>query len=99
MPIRSILVPLTGLDSDQGTLDLALVVARDPGAHIAALLVNPDPAQAMAYAGMGTEGLALQQLTERLEREAAETSARARQRFEAWRAAHGLPEATRPAKA
>lgn len=99
MAIRSILVPLNALDSDQGTLDLALAVARESSAHIAALFVKQDPAEALAYAGMGTEGIALQGIADQMVREADEASARARQRFEAWRVARDLPAVDRPGKA
>ena len=99
MPIRSILVPLNGLDSDQATLDLALAVARDSDAHIAALWVKQDPGEALAAIGMGAEGMALQQVADRIAREAEEASAGARRGFDAWRTAHDLPEVDKPGRA
>src|SRR5262249_49787041 len=92
------LAPLTGTDGDQQTLDLALAVARGANTHIAALFVKPDPADALAYAGVANDGMALQGIVDQMEVETEQAAGRARQRFEAWRPAHDPPLLDKPGK-
>jgi nucleotide-binding universal stress UspA family protein len=95
MPIRSILVPMNAFQSDRGTLDLALAVARPTNAHIRVAFVRPDPRDAAVYAGFGTEGIGLGRLMDQIEKDGAEYSARARAVFDAWCARNNVSEFTK----
>jgi nucleotide-binding universal stress UspA family protein len=93
MPIKSILVPMNAVQSDQTTLDLALGLARPAGAHIRALFVRPDPRDVAVYGGFGAEGVGIGRVMEQIAKDGAEYSARARKAFEAWCARNDLSTA------
>jgi nucleotide-binding universal stress UspA family protein len=95
MPLKSILVPLNAVQSDRGSLDLALTVARPTGAHIRALFVRPDPRDAAIYGGFGAEGVGIGRIMDEIDREGAELSARARKAFETWCARNDISERDR----
>ena len=99
MPIKSILVPLNGVDSDRSTLDLALAAGRASGAHIEGLFVKRDPTEALAYAGLDADSAGLQHLADKIAREAAQASAEPQRRWRAWRTDNDLAEVERPGKA
>ncbi len=92
MPIKSILVPLNGEQSDRATLGLALHVARPTKAHIRALFVRPDPRDVALYTGFGAEGVGIGRLMDQVEKDGAEYSARAHKGFEAWCARNDIGE-------
>jgi len=97
MKIKTILVPMNAVQSDRGTLDLALGIARRSGAHITALFVRQDPRDAMSFAGLGAEGIAVGRIMDDIEREGGAASDRAFKAFEDWRAKNALSEAKQPA--
>jgi nucleotide-binding universal stress UspA family protein len=95
MPIKSILVPMNAVQSDRGTLDLALTVARPTNAHIRAVFVRPDPRDVAVYGGLGAEGVGIGRIMDQIEKEGAEYAARAHKDFEAWCARNDLSEFTK----
>jgi nucleotide-binding universal stress UspA family protein len=97
MKIKTILVPMNAVQSDRSTLDLALSVARRSGAHIKALFVRQDPRDAMSFAGLGAEGIAVGRIMDDIEREGGAASDRAFKAFESWCAKNDLSEAKAPA--
>jgi nucleotide-binding universal stress UspA family protein len=92
MPIKSILVPMNASQSDRGTLDLALALARPRRAHVVALFVRPDPRDIALYGGFGAEGVGIGRIMEQIEKEGIEYAARARKAFEAWCARNDIGE-------
>jgi nucleotide-binding universal stress UspA family protein len=97
MKIKTILVPMNAVQSDRGTLDLALSVARRSGAHIEALFVRQDPRDAMSVAGLGAEGIAVGRIMDDIEREGVAATDRAFKAFESWCAKNDLSEIKVPA--
>lgn len=92
MAVKSILVPMAGAAIDRYALDLALVLARPSAAHIEGLYAKRDPAEALAYVGMGMGGelVAVGTITEQLEQEGRAGSKRAHRTFDDWVATTGL---------
>jgi len=96
MPIKTILVPLNALASDRTTLDLALGVAREPQAHIEALFVKRNPAEALTYAGMGSDPASIQMIANQILREADDAGARVKRELLAWCMHNDVVESDRP---
>jgi len=74
MAIGKILAPLTGGARDATVLASAFAAARPFNAHVIALFVRPDPAQAMPFFGEGVSGGVVQEIVD-VAREAADKAA------------------------
>jgi nucleotide-binding universal stress UspA family protein len=96
MPFKIVLTAVAGRETDASTLDVALAVARRFSAHIEALHVKGDPRDAIPFLGEGASGVLIEQIMTAAERDAGTRSSKARAAFDSWRAASGLPVATRP---
>jgi nucleotide-binding universal stress UspA family protein len=95
--IKSILVPATGSDADEAAFAAALAVARPFAAHLDVLHVRVDAAEAAVAMATDTSGSALVAgLIERIEAEADEQEARARERFQGFCAREALALAAAP---
>src|ERR1700733_7537076 len=64
MAIGKILAPLTGGARDATVLASAFAAARPFNAHVIALFVRPDPAQAMPFFGEGVSGVVVQEIVD-----------------------------------
>jgi nucleotide-binding universal stress UspA family protein len=90
--IKTILVPSTGGDPDEGVFASALAVARRFTAHLDCLHVRPDAAaMAVAMTADGGGSALIGGLGERLEEEADRREARAKWRFEEFCRREQLP--------
>ncbi len=74
MAYVKILAPLTGGARDATVLAAAFAAARPFNAHVIALFVRPDPAEAMPYFGEGVSGAMAQEIVDAA-REAADKAA------------------------
>jgi len=83
MPIKSILVPLTGHEKGEGALVAALALARRLGAYTDLLHVKPDPREAVPLIAEGTSGSVISQIIDLAEREANTRAADAQRLFDA----------------
>ncbi len=92
MPVKCILVPMNAVQSDRGTLDLALALARPTSGHIRAAFVRPDPRDVAVYGGFGAEAFGIGRIMEDIEKEGAQYAARAHKAFEAWCAKNDVSE-------
>jgi nucleotide-binding universal stress UspA family protein len=81
---------LDGSESDAACLELALAVGRQLGAHIEAYYPGIDPVLSAPLIGEGMSAALTAELIEAALREEEARGARARGRFDAWRAANGL---------
>jgi len=82
MAIRSILVPLTGYEIENGALVAGLRLARRLGAFTDALHVKPDPREAVPFVTEGAPASVIVNLMELAEREAEARANQARRIFE-----------------
>jgi nucleotide-binding universal stress UspA family protein len=64
MSFAKILAPLTGGARDAAVLATAFAAAQPFGAHVEALFVRPDPAEAMPFFGEGVSGAVLQEIVD-----------------------------------
>jgi nucleotide-binding universal stress UspA family protein len=95
MTIRVVLAPIVDDVSDEHALAAALAVARTFKAHVRVMHARASPSAAM-FAG-GPVGAAMTgEILEIFERDATERAGRARARYDAWRTAAKLTEATAP---
>jgi nucleotide-binding universal stress UspA family protein len=62
MSIRKIIAPLTGVDRDRIVLASAFAAAKPFAAHVVALFVRPDPAEAMPFFGEGVSAVIVQEI-------------------------------------
>lgn len=83
MPLKTILVPLSGAESDPVALKAALSVARDFDAHVTALFVKLDPRDAVPMLGEGMSGAMVEEIMRAAESEANVSLMAARRHFEA----------------
>lgn len=83
MPLKTILVPLAGADTDPVALKAALAVARDFDAHVTALFVKLDPRDAVPMLGEGMSGAMVEEIMRSAEAEANVSLMAARRHFEA----------------
>ena len=74
MSIAKILAPLTGGTRDANVLASAFAAAKPFNAHVVALFVRPDPAEAMPFFGEGVSGAVVQEIIDAT-REAADKAA------------------------
>lgn len=85
MSIKSILVPLTGLDADRHALDAAAKLARRWDAHIDALHIRADGNAALPFLGDTASGALIEEIIDRIEKDASERAKKARADFGRWR--------------
>ena len=83
MSIRVVLSPLFGSETDSPCLRAGLAVAKRFGAHVDALFVRIDPADAIPVIGEGVSPAVIDQLTQAAAAEMDRQSAAARTAFEA----------------
>lgn len=97
--IKSILVPVAGVEGDKSRLLTALTVARRFQAHLDVLHIRPDPAQLAASAASTAYDSAelMGALMEELEKEARERFAAAKETFATFVKSENLPVLDRPA--
>ncbi len=91
MPIRKLLLPLTGTAAGESAIDTALVVARQWNAHILALHVRADSRDVAPLAGEGLSGAMIQEMMQATERESGERSSAVRIMFDRAIEAAGIP--------
>ena len=96
MSICKILVPLDGSERDRLALTAAFSAARVFAAHVEAMHVRIQPADALPFVGEGMSAALVQELVELTERESAARAAIARETFETMRTAAELPTARVP---
>jgi nucleotide-binding universal stress UspA family protein len=100
MAYKKILAPLTGGARDASVLASALAAARPFNAHVVALFIRPDPAEAMPFFGEGVSGSMVQEIVDVAKEAADKASAEARASLEvAAKEAHAeiLPSVARAA--
>ena len=83
MPIKSILVPLTGYEKGEGALVAVFALARRLGAYTDVLHVKPDPREAVPLIAEGTSGSVISQIIDLAEREANARATDAQRVFDA----------------
>ena len=74
MTIRKIIAPLTGGERDRVVLASAFAAAKPFAAHVVALFVLPDPAEAMPFVGEGVSATVVQEIVD-VAKEAADRAA------------------------
>lgn len=87
MPLKTILVPVTGADSDPVALSAAFAVARDFGSHVETLFVNLDARDAVPMLGEGMSGAMVEEIMRAAETESARARRVARRHVDAAAAA------------
>ena len=90
MPIRRILLPLTGTAAGEGALTTALLVARIWDAHVTALHVRVDSRDVAPLAGEGLSGAMIEEMMSATEKESSERSNAVRTMFDRFVAEHGV---------
>lgn len=96
MSIRKILVPLDGSERDRAALTAAFSVARAFDAHVAAMHVRIQAADALPFVGEGMSAGLVQELVALTERESAARAAAARAAFQTLLQDAGLPTVAAP---
>ena len=94
MPIRKLLLPLTGTAAGSAALATGLSAARMWDAHLTALHVRLDSRDAAPLAGEGLSGAMIEEMMSASERESATRSDAVRALFDRVLAAHGIPVRT-----
>lgn len=89
MDIRSLLVPLSGVDDDARLLDLAIGLGRRFGAEVQVLFAGVDPRDAVAFVGEGMSAGMIEQLVDAAARDGRARGERARAAFATARDAVG----------
>ena len=90
MPIRKLLLPLTGTEAGESALSTALIVARIWDAHVTALHVRVDSRDAAPLAGEGLSGAMIQEMMSASEKESSTRSDAVRAMFERFVTQHGV---------
>lgn len=90
MPIRRILLPLTGTAAGESALTTALLVARMWDAHVTALHVRVDSRDVAPLAGEGLSGAMIEEMMSATEKESSERSNAVRAMFDRFVAQHGV---------
>ena len=80
--MKTILVPFGGPEGDEAALEAAFAIAQRFDAHVTALHVRPDPAEALRLTGMAFPGAMRRSVLEVGERHAAEAADAAREAFD-----------------
>ena len=82
MPIRKLLLPLTGTAAGESAIATALIVARQWNAHILAMHVRADSRDVAPLAGEGLSGAMIQEMMQATEKESGERSSAVRTMFD-----------------
>jgi nucleotide-binding universal stress UspA family protein len=82
MPIRKLLLPLTGTAAGEAALTTALMIARKWNAHVSALHVRVDSRDVAPLAGEGLSGAMIEEMMSATEKESAERAHAVRTMFE-----------------
>ncbi|MGI4950200.1 MAG: universal stress protein [Janthinobacterium lividum] len=90
MPIRRLLLPLTGTAAGEAALTTALMVARLWDAHLTALHVRVDSRDVAPLAGEGLSGAMIEEMMSATEKESSERSNAVRTLFDRFVAQHGV---------
>ena len=90
MPIRKLLLPLTGTAAGEAALSTALIVARMWDAHLTALHVRVDSRDVAPLAGEGLSGAMIEEMMSATEKESTDRSNAVRTMFDRFVAAHGV---------
>ncbi|MBV8912338.1 MAG: universal stress protein [Acetobacteraceae bacterium] len=90
MPIRRLLLPLTGTAAGEAALSTALMVARMWDAHVTALHVRVDSRDVAPLAGEGLSGAMIEEMMSATEKESSDRSNAVRALFERFVAQHGV---------
>jgi len=90
MPIRRLLLPLTGTAAGEAALSTALIVARMWDAHLTALHVRVDSRDVAPLAGEGLSGAMIEEMMSATEKESSERSNAVRAMFDRFVAQHGV---------
>ncbi|HTW29268.1 MAG TPA: universal stress protein [Acetobacteraceae bacterium] len=90
MPIRKVLLPLTGTAVGEAALGTALMIARLWGAHVTALHVRVDSRDVAPLAGEGLSGAMIEEMMTATEKESLARSQAIRTLFEQAIATHGV---------
>ena len=99
MPIRKLLLPLTGTSAGEAALATALMVARIWGAHVTALHVRMDSRDVAPLAGEGLSGAMIEEMMSATEKESSERSDAVRGMFDRFVKTHNVVvSAARPKK-
>ena len=90
MPIRKLLLPLTGTAAGEAALTTALTVARMWDAHLTALHVRVDSRDVAPLAGEGLSGAMIEEMMSATEKESTDRSDAVRAMFDRFVVAHGV---------
>ena len=90
MPIRRLLLPLTGTAAGEAALTSALLVARLWNAHLTALHVRIDSRDVAPLAGEGLSGAMIEEMMSATEKESSERSDAVRSMFQRFVTQHGV---------
>jgi nucleotide-binding universal stress UspA family protein len=90
MPIRKILLPLTGTASGEAALGTALMIARIWDAHVTALHVRVDSRDVAPLAGEGLSGAMIEEMMSATEKESSERAHAVRALFDRFAAEHDV---------
>ena len=90
MPIRKLLLPLTGTLAGESAIATALIVARQFNAHLQALHVRADSRDVAPLAGEGLSGAMIQEMMQATEKESGERSSAVRLMFDRALGAAGI---------
>jgi hypothetical protein len=90
MPIRKVLLPLTGTAAGEAALATALMIARIWSSHVLALHVRVDSRDVAPLAGEGLSGAMIEEMMSATEKESAQRASAVRVMFDRFVAAHGV---------
>ncbi|HEX3348612.1 MAG TPA: universal stress protein [Acetobacteraceae bacterium] len=90
MPIRKILLPLTGTTAGEAALATAVMIARQYNAHVSALHVRVDSRDVAPLAGEGLSGAMIEEMMSATEKESAQRAHAVRAMFERFVIDHGV---------
>ena len=90
MPIRKLLLPLTGTAAGEAALATALQVARQFNAHVSALHVRVDSRDVAPLAGEGLSGAMIEEMMKATEKESGDRSAAVYAMFNRFVTQHGV---------
>jgi nucleotide-binding universal stress UspA family protein len=96
MSIKSILVPISGLEGYERALEAALIVARQFGSHVEVLHVTPDPAEMIPYGTLGVSEATMKSIVQGARRSTKEEIAKAKTAFEVFCTRNQLPLTASP---
>lgn len=88
MAIRTMLVPLGGVEDDDTLLDTVFSIAKRLGAHVDAMYVSLDPRDAVAFVGEGMTAAMIEQIMQAAERDGASKGSKSAEMFKRVVASH-----------